>query len=151
MGIVAKLLGVILVITGCAGCGWYIANEARVRISILQELQQGILILQGEMEYAGDDLEEILSNLSRKSAYFSEFFSGISQKLCQKENKSLYVVWQEEVKESSLRKRLKEEDLLFLEELGKNLGNLDRQTQLHTLQVMLQRLDKQIKQAGEEY
>ncbi len=151
MGILIKIMGMILVIAGSAGCGWYMANETKIRIRILQELQQGIVILQGEMEYAGDDMEEILEGLSKKCQYFSGFFHGVSQKLYQKESRTLYDIWQEEVQRFSFRKKLKEEDVLFLEEIGKNLGNLDRQTQLHTLKMMLQRLEKQIKDARADY
>ncbi len=151
MGILIKLIGMILVIAGSGSCGWYLANESKLRIRILQELQQGILVLYGEMEYAAEDMEEILKGVSRKSYFFSEFFYKVSQKLYRKESRTLYEIWQEEVQSLSCRKRLKEEDLLFLEEVGKNLGNLDRQTQLNTLKIMLQRLEKQIKDARAEY
>ena len=96
-------------------------------------------------------MEEILERLSRKSLFFAGLFHGVSQKLHRKENKSLYAIWQEEVQGLSCKKRLKEDDLSLLEELGKHLGNLDRQTQLHTFQLLLQRLEKQIKDAREEY
>lgn len=151
MGILIKMIGTILVIAGSGGCGWYFANEAKVRVRILQELQQGILVLYGEMEYAGDDMEEILEGVSKKSVFFADFFENVSKRLKRKESRSLFAIWQEEMAGITCRKKLKEEDLNFLEELGKNLGNLDRQTQLHTLKLMSGRLEKQIAYAREEY
>lgn len=151
MGILVKMIGTILVIAGSGGCGWYLAYETKMRIRILQELQQGLVVLQGEMEYAGDDMEEILEGVSKKSVYFTEFFRSISKRLHRKENRSLFAIWQEEIQRLSCRKKMKEEDLFFLEELGKNLGNLDRQTQLHTLELLSGRLEKQITYAREEY
>lgn len=151
MYIFMKIMGSVLVLGGCGCCGWYLAYLARKRIEILQELQQAMLIIAGEIAYAAEDMEQILWQTGNRMEYFSTFFMEISRGLHQREGQSLYQIWSQKMEKENFWKWLKEEDLLFLEELGRNLGNLDRQTQLHTLQVMDSRLEERIKRARDEY
>lgn len=148
---VIKLLGAFLVIGGGACCGWYAAYMAKVRIMILQEMQQSLLILYGEIEYAAGDMAENMEKLGYRMEYFSRFFHTISERLNQRMGQSLYQIWEEELQQLSCKAKIKESDMEFLDELGKNLGNLDRQTQLNTLQILSGRLDGQIRSAKEEY
>lgn len=151
MCMMVKILGVILVVAGSSGCGWYLAYGARLRIDILQEILQAILFLYGDIEYAGGDMSENMDRLAGRTTYFSPFFYKVSERLEQRMGQSLYQIWKEELKKLPCKGRLQKEDLAFLEELGKNLGNLDRTTQLHTLQVMRGRLEQSIDGAREEY
>ena len=151
MFIVLKMLGAVLVVAGGGGCGWYLAYGARQRISILQELQQAILILYGDIEYAAGDLAENMERLAGRTEFFSVFFMKVSGRLGEKMGQSLCRIWKEELWALPCRTRLQKEDMDFLEELGRHLGNLDRNTQLHTLQVMQGRLEQAVEQAREEY
>lgn len=151
MQILLKLLGVVLVVSGSGCCGWYMAYGARMRIRILQELQQALLVLYGEIEYAAGDMAENMEKLGERMEYFSDFFCNISKRLNQRTGYSLYQIWKEEMKTLSCRAKLEPEDITLLEELGRNLGNLDRQTQLHTLQVLNGRLQGVLQAAKEQY
>lgn len=151
MCMMQKMLGAILVLAGSGGCGWYLAYAARRRIEILQELLQAIFILYGDIEYAAGDMSENMGRIAQRTDAFSCFFQRIARRLHEKMGQSLYKIWKEEMCGIPCRTRLRREDIAFLEELGKNLGNLDRQTQLHTLQMMEGRLEKSILVAREEY
>lgn len=151
MCMIQKVLGSVLVVLGSSGCGWYLAYAARQRIEILQELLQAIFILYGDIEYAAGDMSENMEGIARRTDVFSVFFKKIAGRLHDKKGQSLYNIWKEEMQGIPYRTRLRREDIAFLEELGKNLGNLDRKTQLHTLQMMEGRLEKSILAAREEY
>lgn len=151
MGMVLKMVGGFLVVAGSGGCGWYLAYAARQRIDILRELLQAIVILYGDVEYGVGDMAENMERLSRRTQYFSSFFRRVSKHLDEKTGQSLYQIWGEEMETISCRTRLWREDMALLEELGKNLGNLDRQTQLHTLHVLRERLEHNISLAVVDY
>lgn len=146
-----KLLGGVLVVAGSGGCGWYMAYRARQRIEILQELLQAMLMLHGDIEYAAGDMSENMERLAQRTDFFSDFFSRVSRRLNERLGQSLYQIWNEELRTVPCRTRLCREDVAFLKGLGKNLGNLDRQTQLQTLHVMRDRLEGSIATAREEY
>ena len=107
-----KWIGCILVMTGCVGGGMVMAVGLKRRIRILEELEVLLQRLYGEMEYAGNDMIDILKILQVESIYFSE-------------------LWQ----------RIMEEQYI-LQEVGRALGQTDRKTQLHMLKLHEQRLHK---------
>lgn len=151
MAVMSKIVGILLVMVGCVGCGWYLAFRARLRIDILQDLLQAMILLYGDIEYSGDDISENMDRLSARSEYFSDFFHRIALRLQKKTGHSLYQIWREELRGSPIKEKLHREDMRLLEELGKNLGRLDRRTQLHTLQMWRTRLEGNLSAAREEY
>lgn len=151
MCLMLKTIGVFLVVAGAGGCGWVLARSAGKRIEILQELLQALILLHGDIAYSVGDMSENMERLSCRTEYFSAFFQEISERLSQKRGQSLYHIWREELKQLSCRQLLHREDMEFLKEIGQNLGNLDRQTQLNTLQVMRERLQQNIDAARQEY
>ena len=67
-----KWIGCILVMTGCVGGGMVMAVGLKRRIRILEELEVLLQRLYGEMEYAGNDMIDILKILQagRKYLFF---------------------------------------------------------------------------------
>ena len=59
--------------------------------------------------------------------------------------------WKRELQQTDGYHNLKEEDLELLFGIGANLGNMDRQTQLHTIQIFQERLRGMIDVARKEY
>lgn len=151
MAVMGKIIGILLVMVGSGGCGWYFAFRAKMRIDILQDLLQAMILLYGDIEYSGDDMYENMDRLSDRSEYFSDFFQQVALRLRAKTGQSLYQIWKEELGRSWVRERLQREDVRLLEELGKNLGRLDRKTQLHSLQMWRKRLEGNLSIAREEY
>lgn len=71
--------------------------------------------------------------------------------LLEKSGRSLYDVWQTELEKCRWYTLLSYDDRQFMGELGKNIGNLDRMSQLHTLEIFKQRLVIVINDARDEY
>ena len=68
------------------------------RIRILEELEVLLQRLYGEMEYAGNDMIDILKILQVESIYFSELWQRIIERLERGDSVRLWEVWREETK-----------------------------------------------------
>lgn len=146
-----KFIGVLLIISGSILSGHYFAEKSRIRIHILEEIEQALQFMYGEIEYAALDITGIFLNLSERSSYCKDFWLFMHDRLLQNEGGALYNIWEEGLNNSTWAKYLLYEDRLFMGEVGKNTGNLDRQSQLHTLDIFKKRLDGIIQAAKSEY
>ena len=124
-----------------------------LRIRLLRELNQAIQLLYGEIEYAATDMVEILWLLGERGEYFRPFFGQVARSLEERNGEPLYHIWEREADRLSRtgenRLAFTREDIRFLKGLGKNLGNVDRATQLHTLGSFQRQLEGMIAQAEE--
>lgn len=135
-----KMLGVICILTGTVLTGHYFAEKSLVRIYILEELEQALQYMYGEIEYAAEDITEIFSDLALRSRYCGDFWLGMCDRLRERSGCDLYNIWTVGLNGCRWTKYLLYEDRLLLDEVGKNTGNLDRQSQLHTLEIFKNRL-----------
>jgi stage III sporulation protein AB len=151
MRIFVKIIGAFLVFGGGCGMGWYFSAKKKQRIHVLQELEQVILLLYGEIEYAGEDMVETLEGLVLRTDWFSSFFQELAFHLRRKCGQPLGTLWEKSIENSPLRGILDKEDCRLWRELGSKLGTLDRQSQLRSLELTRQRLGGRLKEAQEEY
>lgn len=146
-----KLLGVCLIVCGCSGLGWYAVLRYATRLRMLEEAEQVLHFLYGEIEYSGCDMIELLDKLALRGGYFETFWSGMAQCLKSHDGQRFFQHWRQEMEKLPEITNLKEGDLELLMEIGENLGNTDRYTQLRTLEIFQERLHGVIEQARKEY
>ncbi len=146
-----KLIGFIMVFLGSSGISGYIVGGYAVRIRILEELEQALQFLCGEIEYAACDMAELMERLAQRGYYFSDFFTQLREKILLCDGQPLSAYWKQGKRAVRGYESLTAEDLELFEAIGANLGNLDRQTQLHTLSIFSGRLAETIAQARSEY
>lgn len=146
-----KFIGIVFIISGGILAGHYFADKSLIRIHILEELEQALQFIYGEVEYSALDISEIFANLSLRGKYCNDFWLKMHDRLEEREGCDLYSIWSKELDNSSFIKYLLYEDRLFLEEVGKNTGNLDRQSQLHTFEIFKNRLSSIIESAKSGY
>ena len=149
--IICKIVGGILVFSGGCGCGIWMAGRKKKRINILRELEQVLIFLYGEIEYAGADIVEIFQRLAEKTDYFQSFFREMGMETGGDQEETLYRLWDRKAEQSPAARWMDKEDLILWKETGKHLGTLDRQTQLQTLQVLQKRLGRQLAEAEMQY
>ena len=95
------------------------------RIRILEELEVLLQRLYGEMEYAGNDMIDILKILQAESIYFSELWQRIIERLERGDSVRLWEVWREETKRKTGLSPicfLGQEEQYILQEVGRALG-----------------------------
>lgn len=146
-----KLFGVCLIICGCSGLGWYAVFRYATRLRMLGEVEQVLHFLYGEIEYSGCDMIELLDKLALRGGYFADFWSGLSECLKNHDGQRFFQHWRQEIVKVPEIGCLKEGDRELLMEIGENLGNTDRFTQLRTLEIFQERLHNIIEQARLEY
>lgn len=146
-----KVLGIILVLCGAIGTGYKMAGMCYQRIRILQELRMVLQLLYGEVEYAGSGMSEGLQQIAERCTFWKPFLSRVAEKLQQMSGQSLGRIWEGEKQSLPGRACLKKEELLLWKEVGEHLGNVDRQTQLHTLSLYEKRLERILEEAWQEY
>lgn len=148
---ILKILGGAMVFAGGSGFGLWLAGKRKRRIEILRELAQALILLYGEVEYAAVDMVEIFQKLSEKTCYFRGFFKNMFEGLARVEDVSLQELWENGIATDQTAGMLDKEDVRLWKEIGMHLGTLDRQTQLQTLHLLQDRLDKRIQDAEAEY
>ncbi len=146
-----KLLGVFLVTGGCSMCGWYFSGMFLGRIHLLEEWQQLIQYLYGEIEYSASDMEEILQLMVLRSTYSKAFWENMVQEIKQHRGILFSDIWKENLPDIELWESLKRNEREIIIELGRNVGNLDRETQLHTLDIFQKRISDSLLKARDEY
>lgn len=146
-----KVIGIVMVLLGCTGIGWYTALRYQTRIHLLEEVEQAIQFIYGEVEYAASDMIEIMHRLTGRSNLCQAFWLAMETNLQSYDGRLLYSHWIENMNKISGMGCLGEEDILIIQGVGKNLGNMDRETQLHTLKLFQKRLQHVIVEAKKEY
>lgn len=146
-----KICGFVLVMAGCSGLGGYMVIRYASRIRILGELEQALQFLYGEIEYSGCDIIELLDKLAVRSSYFTGLWQNMYRCLQEYDGQGFAYHWQKELKAVVGIECLKEEDMELLLAIGGNIGNTDRQTQLHTLHIFQERLREILVRARQDY
>ena len=140
-----------IVLTACAVLvlGFWYSLNIKKRIKNLHLMQIALHMLKGEIGFTGRILEEAFADMSRRIPDpFNCFFDRVSNRLREQEGTGLAEIWKEceaEFTGSGLQK----EDLELFGRLGSELGFLDTDMQLRTLELLeiqvkgtLERLEK---------
>jgi stage III sporulation protein AB len=146
MLVVIKVIGCILIITSSAGMGWYFSSELKNRISDLRELKKIIFLLRGDIRYANTPLPEAVQALSiRHDGKYKKFLNNISEKLNELGGISFCDIWKEAVLKDLENTSLGKKDLANLAQFGENLGYLDKDMQINTIDLYLSQIEDEIK------
>ena len=146
-----RFIGMVLIISGGIISVHYFAENILIRIHILEEFEQALQFMYGEIEYSAADIAGIFKSLAARSRHCRDFWLFMYDRILKNEGGTLYSIWEEGLNNSGWARYLLYEDRLFMEEVGKNTGNLDRQSQLHTLDIFKKRLAGIISAARSEY
>lgn len=144
---VMKIVGCILILSSSAGMGMYFSGELRGRIQDLKDLKRIIMLLRGDIRYANTPLPEAVQALSvRHDGKYKVFFSKIAEKLLELGGISFGDIWKEAVKNELTNTSLSKKDLSGLAQFGENLGYLDKEMQLNTIDLYLSQIEEEIKE-----
>ncbi|MDO5409525.1 MAG: stage III sporulation protein AB [Lachnospiraceae bacterium] len=139
-----RLMGIFMIAAAVLALGFQYSLNMRRRIKNLRLMQSILHMLRGEIGFSGRILEEAFADISRRVAEpFGSFFKGVSREMQELKGAPLSEIWiQNEA--AFERSGLKKEDLELFRRLGNDLGFLDVDMQLCTLEL----LEMQIKNAA---
>lgn len=146
-----KYLGICMAAVACVALGFNMSSDIRRRIIQLRSLQCALRMLKGEMEYAVSSLDEAFDRISdRLEPPFSDFFHTLAYELKELEFQNFEEIWEKQVRVLTKTSCLREEDFKLLDELGKQLGYLDLNMQIRTIDSIYIQLEERLKQLVEE-
>jgi len=142
---ILKIVGCIMVIASCTAIGFYFSSEMRQRIYDLKELRKLIGLLRGDIRYAATPLPEAIAVLNRRhNGCFHDFLDYVSRKLNEMSGQTFALIWKSGVDEKLVNTSLSRRDKLQLAQLGDNLGYLDKDMQVNTLDLYIAQLEDEI-------
>ena len=101
-----------------------------------------MVILRGDIAYAGTTLPEAVTNLSYKTdSVLAKFFSVVSGKLSGQIAMPFFSIWSETIEEELAESALKKEDKKQLKEAGRTMGSLDKVMQTDAINMYIEQLD----------
>ncbi len=140
-----KLFGAILVILSCTSIGLYYSSLVRGRVADLRAIKRDITLLRGDIKYGNTTLPEAIGALSRRNVdNFKEFFSGVEHELLTSAGLSFTNIWDKGIKQYLVNTYMNQQDLDQLNHLGENLGYLDKEMQLKTIDLYIEQLDHEL-------
>ena len=145
-----KWIGGGLTIIGCSGLGIWYSIGFLTRYNILQELERGMLILQGEISYGHTPLPQAFEQMARRTGgKVSRFFQKIAFLL--EEGAADYeTLWNKTIQEFFAHRDMGTEDRKELIQLGKTMGYLDIDMQIQSLELYRNRLCSGIQKMDRE-
>lgn len=143
--LITKIVGCILIILSSTLMGFYYSNELKSRVNNLKELRKLIVLLRGDIRYGNTPLPEAICAIARRhEGSFKVFFVRLSEKLGEHSGNTFAQVWMEAVNSELLNTSLNKKDKSGLIQFGENLGYLDKEMQINTLDLFLTQLEDEI-------
>lgn len=144
-----KLIGCFLVIASSTAMGFFFSNEMKCRVENLKELKKLIVLLRGDIRYANTPLPEAISAIARRNpGNFEAFFKRTSQKLQELSGQTFAEIWKDAVNKELNETSLTKKDKSNLISFGENMGYLDKDMQLNTLDMYITQLEEEIKETS---
>lgn len=145
-----KCLGILCILTGSTGIGFRMAKELELRIAELQQLQQLMICLRGEIRYMHQALPDAFLHLSGSAVKpFSNFFLQVAQDLQRRNGCSAQRIWKKHLAVCMEELHLNTQEIEQLEKLGTMLGYLDVEMQINALDYYLEQLKQSVQFAME--
>ncbi len=145
--LITKIIGCVLVILSSAAMGFFFSNEVKSRLEDLKELRKLIILLKGDIRYSNSPLPEAVSAIARRhKGCYSPFFTKVSTRLNELSGLTFQDIWKEAVEKELNDTALTKKDKLQLQQFGENLGYLDKDMQMNTLELFLSQLEEEIRE-----
>lgn len=146
-----RVLGIVVVLLASCGLGFRISYELIYRIEDLQQIKRVIVMLRGEIKYANAPLNEALSSIAfRVPVPWKDLLMEMTETMEACDGNTFASIFQTMQKKYLDGTSLLPNDRNRLVEFGANLGYLDKEMQIGSIDLYLEDLEEQIKEAGEK-
>lgn len=145
-----KLMGCILIIAAGSGFGFLKGMDLQRYLSEIQQLRQMFLMLKSEIKYTKAPLGEAFANIGRRiPGNYGRWMTELSKRLEEKSGTTFQMLWNRTIDEYVSGMSLKKEDVEKLKAMGMNMGYLDEEMQLGTIDLYLEQLNVEIQRTRE--
>ena len=114
------------------------------RLHTLKEMQRGVSLLKGEIEYGRTPLPEACLAVSRRIRGSGQIFFRLMSKSLEKGGGTVEEIWHQTMKDAFECRQLGQRDYEELGRLGNTLGYLDVEMQVRTMELCMRRLEESI-------
>ncbi|MBE5921816.1 MAG: hypothetical protein E7269_03575 [Lachnospiraceae bacterium] len=139
-----KAFGLCLIFTASCGVGFRMSRLISLRYEELKILKRIMIMLRGEVNHNHATLWEAFATIGRRmEGVFAEWLLYLSDLLKEKSGQTMATLFETSINEKLKGKaNLQKKDLERLCQLGENLGYLDREMQLSTVDFYLEQLEQ---------
>ena len=146
-----KIVGSILVIFGCAAMGFYMVERMKRRIVELEQVKKQLMFMEGEIRVGFRPVKDIFAQLEQRTeGNWKAFYCFLQTNMERKKQGALASIWMEGIKETLKTSLLNQNEKRTWQELGENLGYLDKEMQITLLHICEEHFEEYRLQA-EEY
>ena len=143
------MMGVILVMGATLWLGAYFFMKEKFRLQELEELERGLLYVQGEITYLSAPLAEVMASVGWKiQGQLGVIFQQMAEKMTERQKESAEEIWWAVWQKEGPHTFLSEEDLEAVFVFGKSLGYLDKVQQENSIQLLLRYIEHALQQGG---
>ncbi len=145
-----KVAGSILIIGATTLWGMTAADKVREQYEQMRLMQSVLYALRGELLYARSYLGEAFAKIGRSSPEpYGEWLAKMSAKMDRKSGMPFWQIWENGIRTYLKDSGLPEKDRCRLEELGRQLGTADLESQLRAMDLYLDELRKSMEEKRE--
>lgn len=145
-----KIVGSILIVAASTGIGFLKGMDMQKYLKELQELKQLFLMLRSEIKYTKAPLGEAFFHIGKRlEGSFGKWLLMVARQLEEKSGNTFSVLWNQSVESVLVETKLKKTDTERLKSLGMNMGYLDAEMQLGTIDLYLEQLEVEIRRTRE--
>ena len=145
-----KITGCILVIASTTLLGFRKGADIEDTCRQLQYLQRLFYLLQSEIRYARTYLGEIFIHLGKQSeGAYREWLLSLGEEMEKRAGKTFEEMWREEIKTYLTDLNIPSGELERLLALGSQLGNMDTEMRVRTLDLYQEQLARSIEEMRE--
>ncbi len=142
-----RWIGIFLVMGGSLWFGAYFALKEKYRLQELEELERGLLFLQGQIGYLSAPLAEAFEGISWKmNGKLGDIFQQVSEKIRERQGASAEEIWQKEWQNGAAETFFTAEDIEAVLLFGRSLGYLDKTRQENSICLLLRYIEDAIQQ-----
>ncbi|PKM50047.1 MAG: hypothetical protein CVV02_13065 [Firmicutes bacterium HGW-Firmicutes-7] len=146
-----RILGMMMVFIACSGIGITYSYIYKKRVEQLCEWKKGIVLLKNEINYSLTPLPEAFEIIGRKlEGVMNRFFDEIAALLKTNNNKTMSSLDEKVIKKLLIDSCLNEKDRKTIISFIKNLGLLDKESQMNNLELHINYIQQEIDAAKKD-
>lgn len=143
-----RITGICAVLLASCGMGFRMSYELLYRIEDLQQIKRVMIMLRGEIKYANSPLTEAMQALTgRVEDPWKALLQEMAETMESYDGNSFSSIFQNMLKKHLTGTSLLPKDIRRLAEFGANLGYLDKEMQLNSIDLYMEELDRELMEA----